>query len=103
MPMFQLFLRARVNNFFKGRRSGSGFKTRSSERDAEADQARIASIIGAIENALQAAEKEHRGLSDRLDDFLARAAVSMGNASDEYLDREPHRTHHQNLFEAEIS
>jgi hypothetical protein len=99
--MFQLFLRARAQNlksYF-----GGGFKTRSSERDATTDRERIRSIMSAIENALTAADSEQAGLKRRLDDVLARAAVSVGNNSDEYLDREAHRAEALNFFDGEIA
>jgi hypothetical protein len=101
--MFQLFLRVRAHNYFKGRPGDQGFKTRSTERDAETDLSRIGSILTAIETALNAAESEQSGLNRRVEDVLARAAVTFGNASDEYLDREPLDSHHQDRFGAEIS
>ena len=101
--MFQLFLRARVRQFIGNRLGGDNFRARSAERDAETDRARIGSILFAIDGALRAAEDEHSGLSSRVDDVLARAAITVGTATDEYLDREPHRSHHLDLFEAEIA
>jgi hypothetical protein len=101
--MFQLFLRARAYNYFKGRLGGQEFKARSADRDAETDGLRVSSILAAIENALQAAEQEQSGLNRRVEDVLARAAVTLGNDSDEYLEREPLDSHHQDLFSAEIS
>ena len=92
--MFQLFLRARANNYFK---------SRSANRDAETDVARIASIARSIDDAVAAAEAEWSGLNLRIEDVLARAAVTLGNDSDEYLTREPLDTHHQNLFDKEIA
>jgi hypothetical protein len=59
--------------------------------------------MNAIEAALHAAEREQKGLSERVEEVLARAAVTVGNASDEYLDREPLDGHHQDLFSEEIS
>ena len=82
---------------------GDGFKVRSSQRDEETDRQRVEGVMNAIEAALQAAEREQKGLSERVDEVLARAAVTVGNASDEYLDREPLDGHHQNLFSEEIS
>ena len=58
--------------------------------------------MSAIENAITAAESEQSGLKARLDDVLARASVSVGNNSDEYLDREAHRTEALNFFDGEI-
>jgi hypothetical protein len=101
--MFQLFLRARARNFARGHLGNDQFKVRSSQRDEDTDRQRIELIMNAIETALSAAEREQKGLSQRVDDVLARAAVTVGNASDEYLDREPLDGHHQNLFSEEIS
>ena len=96
-------MRARIQQFFKGYLGGDQFKVRSAERDKETDNARARSVLTAIDDALKAAEAEHTGLSSRVEDVLARAAVTMGTASDEYLDREPHRSRHLDLFESEIS
>jgi cobalamin-dependent methionine synthase I len=101
--MFQLFLRARVHNYFKTRLGGQDFKARSADRDAETDRLRVSSILEAIENALHAAEQEQAGLSRRVEDVLARAAVTIGNGTDEYLEREELDNHHQDLFSTEIS
>jgi hypothetical protein len=95
--MFQLF-------WSLWRRVGSPeFKARSAERDAESDRTRVGSIAAAIEAALSAAEAEQSGLSRRVEDVLARAAVTIGNGSDEYLERDPLDSHHQDLFGSEIS
>ena len=101
--MFQLLLRARAHNYLRTRLGNEDFKARSPQRDAETDRLRINSILEAIENALQAAEQEQSGLSRRVEDVLARAAVTLGNDTDEYLDREPLNSHHQDLFSIEIS
>jgi hypothetical protein len=100
--MFQLFLRARVYNFLRSQSNNREFKTRLADRDAETDRVRIASIMAAIQTALDGAEKEKAGLSKRIDDALAFAAVTMGAATDEYLEREPLNDHHQSLFNSEI-
>ena len=100
--MFQLFLRARAQNYIRARLGDDSFKARSAERDAETDRQRIGSIVASIEGALQAAENEQAGLSRRVDDVLARAAVTFGNGTDEYLEREALDNHHQDLFTAEI-
>ena len=102
--MFQLFLRARMRNLFvQTHRNDDGFKVRSPERDGDTDRQRIDIVMNAIEAALQAAEGEQKGLNQRVEEVLARAAVTVGNASDEYLQREPLDSHHQNLFSEEIS
>ncbi len=101
--MFQLFLRARAHNYLKTRLGDRSFKARSVGRDAETDKSRAGAILTAIEQALRAAELEQSGLSRRVEDVLARAAVTMGNGTDEYLEREPLDSHHQDLFSTEIS
>ena len=101
--MFQLFLRARAHGYLRSKLGSQQFKARSADRDAETDKWRVSSILAAIENALHAAEQEQTGLNRRIEDVLARAAVTIGNGTDEYLDREPLDSHHQDLFSAEIS
>ena len=101
--MIQLFLRARLRNFARGRIAGENFQVRSSQRDEDTDRQRVETVMNAIETVLSAAESEQKGLKQRVEDVLARAAVTVGNASDEYLDREPLDTHHQGLFSEEIS
>jgi hypothetical protein len=101
--MFQLFLRTSLRNLLTDRSGERAFKVRSAERDAATDEARIASILTAIETALHDAEKEQAGLNRRVDDALARAAVTLGNDADEYLEREALDSHHQDLFSTEIA
>ena len=101
--MFQRFLRARAHLFRKNSLGGHQFRARSPDRDADTDRARIQSILTAIDGALRASENEHSGLSSRVEDVLARAAVTVGTADDEYLDREPHRSRHLDLFDTEIA
>lgn len=101
--MFQLFLRARAYNYFRGQRDDRNFKARSADRDAGTDRSRIGPILEAIEHALHEAEQEQSGLSRRVEDVLARAAVTLGNGTDEYLDREALDSHHQDLFGTEIA
>jgi hypothetical protein len=101
--MFQLFLRARTHNLLRDRIGGEAeFRARSPERDAVTDQSRIEAIMVAIEDALHAAEREQSGLNRRVEDVLARAAVTLGNGNDEYLEREALDNHHQDLFDKEI-
>ncbi len=101
--MFQLFLRARAHKYLRARRDDQNFRARSADRDAETDRSRIGSILEAIEHALQEAEQEQSGLSRRVEDVLARAAVTLGNGTDEYLEREALDSHHQDLFGSEIA
>ena len=100
--MFQLFLRARARNL-KTAIASADFRARSFERDSETDRSRIASVMSAVENALSSAENEQAGLKSRMDDVLARASVSVGNNTDEYLDREPHRVAALKFFDQEIA
>jgi hypothetical protein len=95
--MFDLFSRVR------SRKDQSRFKARSLDRDAEADRARTVSIWSAVDAALNEAEREKAGLTRRVDDALARASVTFGNGTDEYLEREALDTQHHDLFDAEIS
>jgi predicted nucleic acid-binding Zn-ribbon protein len=101
--MFHLFLRARAHNYLQGRLGYRAFKTRSADRDAKTDRSRVNSILEAIENALKAVEQEQSGLSRRVEDVLARAAVTIGDGTDEYLERDALDNHHQDLFSIEIS
>ncbi len=102
--MFQLFLRTHWRKFAPGGSpGGEDFKVRSPERDEATDRQRIETVMNAIETVLSAAENEQKGLNQRVEDVLARAAVTVGNASDEYLDREPLDTEHQDLFSEEIA
>ena len=101
--MFQLFWRPRAHNYFKIRLGDRNFRARSIDRDANTDRSRVNSILEAIENALSAAEQERSGLNRRAEDALARAAVTIGNGTDEYLERDALDSHHQDLFSTEIS
>ena len=101
--MFQLFLRARAHKFLRARREDQNFRARSADRDAETDRLRIGPILEAIEHALHEAEQEQSGLNRRVEDVLARAAVTLGNGTDEYLEREALDSHHQDLFSSEIA
>jgi hypothetical protein len=91
--MFDLLLRTFAN---------ARFKARSATRDADTDHLRLEVLRQSIRQALKAAESEHSGLDRRMQDVLARAAISLGNGSDEYLTREAADTHIQNRFDKEI-
>jgi hypothetical protein len=91
--MFDLSLRTRVNSLFKAR---------SANRDAEADYSRTESVYRTIEEALKTAEAEHFGLIARVQDVLARCAISLGNGTDEYLTRESADNIIQNQFDRDI-
>ena len=84
--MFQLFLRARANNYLKARSGG-----------------RDTSVFRSIEDSLDGAKAEQAGLRSRIDDVLARAAITQGNDSDEYLTRDPESSHYQSLLNTEIA
>lgn len=83
--------------------STTQFKARSSARDSDTDLARIGGIATSIDAALHAAEAEAAGLGRRLADVTARAAVTLGNDSDEYRGREALDEKHQDLFSIEIA
>jgi hypothetical protein len=92
--MFQRFLKAR---------SVVNFKVRSASRDTETDRTRVNSIFRSIEEALEGAKAEQAGLKARIDDSVARSAVTLGNDSDEYLTRDPVDDHYQNLLGTEMA
>jgi hypothetical protein len=89
--------------FLRKPSSRTQFRARSAGRDAETDQARASSILRVIDEALDAAKVEKNGLSVRIDEVLGRAAVTLGNASDEYLTREPQDSRHQDLMGHKIA
>ncbi|MBC7582494.1 hypothetical protein FNL55_06595 [Tardiphaga sp. vice352] len=101
--MFEHFPRFRAQHYLRGMIGEREFKARSASRDAETDSGRVHAILLAIEQALTGAEKEHAGLTRRVDDVLSRAAVTFGNGNDEYLTREPLDSDHLDLLEKEIS
>lgn len=100
--MFQTFLRSRAQTYLRSIVGEREFRARSPERDAETDRERLDAVFGAIDQALSSAEAEQAGLTKRVDDVLARAAVTFGNGDDEYLTRESLDSHHLDLFETEI-
>ena len=82
---------------------GRAFKARSADRDGATDRERISRIVAAIDHVLQSTEQEQAGLARRVQEVLARASVSLGNSSDEYLERDALDRHHQDLFGIEIA
>jgi hypothetical protein len=88
-------------HFFQGLVNGS-FKARSVDRDAETDCDRLGSIELSMDKALDAAMREHTGLSLRLQEVIARAAIFVGNDTFEYLTREAADTDIQNEFDKQI-
>jgi hypothetical protein len=91
--MFHLFLRAKAHRYFK---------SRSDARDTKTDQVRLNAVAVAIENAIASAEAERLGLDKRISDVLARAALTLGNGTDEYLERELIDSELQDAFDVEI-
>jgi hypothetical protein len=89
--------------FFSRVRAIAHFKARSADRDVEVDRLRAEAVFRSIEHALQAARAEQAGLASRVEDVLARAALTLGNDTDEYLTREPEDSQRQNLLGAEIA
>lgn len=88
-----MFLLARAQKFFR---------TRSAARNIDSDQARLRLIAEAIESAIEFAEAERIGLGRRIEDTLARAAVTFGTGTDEYLERDAIDSKFQDLLGAEI-
>jgi hypothetical protein len=88
--MFQRFLKAR---------SVVNFRARSASRNTETDRTRVSSIFRSLEGA----KAEQAGLKARIDDSVARSAVTLGNDSDEYLTRDPVDDHYQNLLGTEMA
>jgi hypothetical protein len=91
--MFRLFPRSRNDTF----------KARSAERHIEVDRSRAEAVLRVIEDVLQAARVEHAGLSARVDDVLARAAITLGNDTDEYLTRHAEDSRTVDALDAEIA
>lgn len=89
--------------FFSKSRPSDQFKSRSPGRDTETDRARVGAILDSIKQALSEATTEHTGLKTRIDDVMARAAVTVGNDTDEYLTRDTQDTQYQNLLGREIA
>jgi len=102
-PMFQLFLRARVDKYLRARQDNQNLEARSVDRDAASDRSRVGSILEAIERALHAAEQEHSDLKQRIEHALARAAVTSGSGTEEQLQREPLDSHHHDPLSTEIA
>lgn len=92
--MFRLFPRSRASDTFKAR---------SPERHIEVDRSRAEAVFRTIEDVLQAARVEQAGLAARVDDVLARAAITLGNDTDEYLTRDAQDTRSQDTLDAEIA
>lgn len=86
--------------FFKSRTET--FRTRSGDRDRQTDDARVAKIMEAIDEALGGSQAERGGLDRRLGDVLARAAISGGNGDDEHLTRDSAAIDRLKAFDAEI-
>ena len=101
--MFQLLSRNWTETRAGDRSGDRDFKVRSAGRDVDTDRSRVNSIAGALDAAIVAAEQEQSGLRRRVEDVLARAAVTFGNGTDEYLERDPLDSHHQTLFSREIA
>jgi hypothetical protein len=93
--MFGQSIKSWANGFF--------FKTRSTDRDVDTDYSRLEPVFLSIGQALKTAQAEYSGLDNRLQDVLARASISTGNGSEEYLDRDPADSRLLKLFDVEIS
>jgi len=100
--MFQMFSKARAQNYLRSFLGEGEFRARSPERDAETDRVRLEAILRSIDDALTNATAEQTGLAQRVENVLARASVTVGNGNDEYLTRERLDSDHLDLFEKEI-
>jgi hypothetical protein len=89
-----------LGQIFRGR--AVQFRARSSERDRQTDAANVALVAKAISEALRTSEAERAGLARRVADALSRAAVTVGNGVDEYIDRDDMDTRHLNGLDSEI-
>jgi hypothetical protein len=79
-----------------------GFRSRSPERDINADNEAVESIATAINLALEKAEAERAGLKMRIDDVISRAALVGGNDTDDYLTRTEDRSNMLRNSDTEI-
>jgi hypothetical protein len=83
-------------------RASNGFRTRSADRDTDADAALIESVGASIGDALAAFEKERDGLSRRISDAQMLASVTVGTGTDDYVTREPAQAEGLASYEAEM-
>jgi hypothetical protein len=93
MAVFQLFRRDGTERFLKAR---------GAARDFENDLARLVPIGQSIDAALASTEAEYAGLKRRIGEVVARAAVTLGNDTDEYLYRDAPDDQCQRLFDQEM-
>lgn len=89
-----------LGQVFGGR--GALFRTRSRDRDRQSDVANVTLVANAINQALTAAISERTGLARRVADVLSRAAVTVGNNVDEYIDRDDGDASYLNKMDSEI-
>ena len=90
-----------IRQYFRSR-ARDGFRARSSERDANADQEAVSSVAVAIDLVLEKAETERTGLKRRLDGVISRAAIVGGNDTEDYLTRTEDRSKMLSASDAEI-
>jgi hypothetical protein len=83
--------------------SGAGeFRTRSAERDRQTDANLIGNVGKAIASALTAFENERDGLHRRISEVHMLASITVGNATDEYVTREPAKAASLAAYESEM-
>ena len=79
------------------------FRTRSEGSDRCADLTMVLQVTEAIVWALKASKSERDGLGRRVSDALSRAAMLVGNGTDEYTERETADTSRLREYEVEIA
>ena len=84
------------------RTSSANFRSRSAERDLEADKITIGALKDSIETALTKLTAERDGLGRRMEDIVSRASLVVGNESDEYLSRDSRKSSALAKFESEL-
>jgi hypothetical protein len=79
------------------------FQTRSEGSDRRVDVTMVMQVIDAVERPLNASKSQRGGLGRRVSDALSSASVSVGNGTDEYVEREIADTSRLREYESEIA
>ena len=84
-------------------RAKSTASFRSADRDRETDEQRLAAIKNAVQQAVEAAQREKSALGHRLEEALMRATILAGTDTYEHEARLPEKTAGLAEAEAEMS